>query len=213
MIPNTRASSIPMNHAAPSPTLWLARHAVVTQGAGRCYGRLDWPADAAATQAAAQALARRLPAHVCVAQVSPRRRCVQLAEALAALRPGLRWRVDARLAEMDFGAWEGQTWEEIGRTAMDAWLADFMDARAGGGESVRAFMARVGAAWDEWRANGNGDGGSGDALWLTHAGVMRAALLLARGVRLPAASEWPAHVLSPGQVLCLNAAEYQIYLT
>lgn len=189
-----------MNHAASSPTLWLARHAVVTQGAGRCYGRLDWPADASATQVAAQVLARRLPPHVCVAQVSPRRRCVQLAQALAALRPGLRWRVDARLAEMDFGAWEGQTWEAIGRTAMDAWLADFVDARAGGGECVRAFMARVGAAWDEWRAAG------GDALWLTHAGVMRAALLLARGVRLPArADEWPCDALPPGEVLMLSA--------
>ena len=188
-----------MNHAAPSPTLWLARHAVVTQGAGRCYGRLDWPADEAATQAAAQALARRLPAHVCVAQVSLRRRCLQLAKALAALRPGLRWRVDARLAEMDFGAWEGQTWEAIGRTAMDAWLADFADARPGGGECVRAFMARVGAAWDEWQATG------GAALWLTHAGVMRAALLLARGVRLPArAGDWPRDTLLPGEMLALR---------
>lgn len=188
-----------MNHSAAPSTLWLARHAVVTQGAGRCYGRLDWPADAAATQAAAQALARRLPPHVCVAQVSPRRRCVQLAEKLAALRSGLSWRVDERLAEMDFGAWEGQTWEAIGRTAMDAWLADFVDARPGGGESVRAFMARVGAAWDEWQAAG------GDALWLTHAGVMRAALLLARGVRLPArADEWPRDTLPPGEVLQLS---------
>ena len=196
-----------MNHAALSPTLWLARHAVVTQGAGRCYGRLDWPADEAATQAAAQALARRLPPHVCVAQVSPRRRCVQLAEKLAALRPGLRWRVDERLAEMDFGAWEGQAWEEIGRTAMDAWLADFVDARPGGGESVRAFMARVGAAWDEWQATG------GDALWLTHAGVMRAALLLARGVRLPArADEWPRDTLPPGEVLALRAENHPLAL-
>ena len=26
---------------------------------------------------------------------------------------------------MDFGAWEGQSWDAIGREAMDAWLADF----------------------------------------------------------------------------------------
>ncbi len=51
-------------------------------------------------------------------------------------------------------------------------------------------MARVGAAWDDWRASGR------DAVWVTHAGVMRAALLLSRGVRLPA-SAVPAARRSP----------------
>ena len=60
-------------------------------------------------------------------------------------------------------------------------------------------MARVGAAWDDWRASG------ADALWVTHAGVMRAALLLARGVRLTAsAADWPADDLPFGEVLALQ---------
>ena len=101
---------------------------------------------------------------------------------------------------MDFGAWEGQPWGHIPRAAFDAWLADFADAPPGeGGETVRALMARVGAAWDDWRASG------ADALWVTHAGVMRAALLLARGVRLPAsAADWPAGDLPFGEVLALQ---------
>ena len=101
---------------------------------------------------------------------------------------------------MDFGAWEGQPWGHIPRAAFDAWLADFADAPPGeGGETVRALMARVGAAWDDWRASG------ADALWVTHAGVMRAALLLARGVRLPAsAADWPADDLPFGEVLALQ---------
>ena len=60
-------------------------------------------------------------------------------------------------------------------------------------------MARVGAAWDEARQSGSG------TLWVTHAGVMRAALLWSRGVRLPAtAADWPRDVLGFGQVIQLD---------
>ena len=39
------------------------------------------------------------------------------------------------------------------RAEFDAWTRDFADARAGGsGESTRAFMQRVGEAYDDWRA-------------------------------------------------------------
>ena len=179
--------------------LWLARHAAVPQTAGLCYGASDLPADAAATRDAAQVLAGQLPQGLSM-HVSPLQRCELLALDLQALRPDLALKTDARLAEMDFGAWEGQPWGHIPRAAFDAWLADFADAAPGeGGETVRALMARVGAAWDDWRASG------ADALWVTHAGVMRAALLLARGVRLPASSaEWPADDLPFGEVLALQ---------
>ena len=179
--------------------LWLVRHAEVVAAEGLCYGASDLPADAAATRDAAQALARQLPQGLPM-HVSPLQRCELLALDLQALRPDLALKTDARLAELDFGAWEGQPWGHIPRAAFDAWLADFADAPPGeGGETVRALMARVGAAWDDWRASG------ADALWVTHAGVMRAALLLARGVRLPAsAADWPADDLPFGEVLALQ---------
>ena len=54
-------------------------------------------------------------------------------------------------------------------------------------------MARVAAAWDEWLARGR------DAVWVTHAGVVRAVRLLERGVRVPtAARDWPAEPLAFG---------------
>lgn len=129
---------------------------------------------------------------------SPLRRCTALAAAVVERLPGLGpVRIDARLAEMDFGAWEGLPWDAIGRDAFDAWTADFADARVGGhGESTRLFMARVGAAWDAWRASGR------DAVWVTHAGVMRAVMLLDAGVRCPErASEWPAQPVGHGEWL------------
>jgi alpha-ribazole phosphatase len=177
----------------PGRTLWLQRHAPVVAEPGLCYGATDLEAHADATRDAAQRIAPLLPAGL-VLRSSPLRRCADLAVAIAALRPDLRVVHDARLAEMDFGAWEGRPWASIAREDFEAWTADFADARAGvRGESVRAFMQRVAAAHDEWLA------GEGDALWVTHAGVLRAVTLLQRGVRCPAAAaDWPAGELAFG---------------
>mgnify|MGYP003616065946 CR=1 FL=1 len=181
---------------AAGPTLWLLRHAPVLAAPGLCYGRTDLPADPAATHRAAESLALQLPRGT-VVKTSPLQRCELLALDLQALRPDLAFKTDARLAEMDFGDWEGQP------AAFAAGLPACGAAPPGeGGESVRALMARVGAAWDDWRASG------ADALWVTHAGVMRAALLLARGVRLPAsAADWPADDLPFGEVLALQPTQ------
>ena len=163
--------------------LWLARHAAALVAPGVCYGSLDAPADGAATALAADTLARALPAGLRVA-TSPLRRCLQLADALAALRPDLSPHVDARLREMDFGDWEGRAWTAIGEAAVTAWTDDFAWHRPGGGENVDAVMRRVGSAWDAV--------GPTPTLWITHAGVIRAASLLASGQRaIHRADQWP----------------------
>lgn len=184
----------------PAPTLWLIRHAPVLVEKGRCYGVSDWPADAAATAEAAEKLAERLP-HGLHVLVSPLQRCRQLARMLQPLRPDLSFQNDTRLVELDFGAWEGRAWSTIEQGEFDQWMADFAHAAPGGnGESVASLMARVGQIWSHWGSSRT------DAVWITHAGVMRAALLLAKGVHLPtAASDWPAEDLPFGEVLKLQA--------
>ncbi len=179
-------------------TLWLVRHAPVLAAPGLCYGASDLPADPQSTQEAAAALAARLPKRIALI-TSPLQRCERLAQDLQALRPDLTIRQDRRLREMDFGSWEGQPWESIPRTAFDAWTADFAHARPGGnGETVAELMQRVGAAWDEARACRQ------PTLWVTHGGVMRAALLLSSGMRQVARSdEWPRDALGFGEVLRL----------
>lgn len=181
-------------------TLWLLRHAPVDAPAGLCYGRTDLSCVAEATQAVAAAIAPLLPADIALYS-SPLQRCATLARAIAEHRPALmEATIDPRLAEMDFGAWEGQPWDRIPRVDFDLWMADFTDARAGThGESTRLFMARVGEAWDAWCASGR------DALWVTHAGVIRAVTLLQRGVRMPMdASEWPRRAIGFGE--CVRVA-------
>lgn len=183
--------------------LWLVRHAQPLVEAGICYGASDVAADAGATRQAAAALHARLPPAVQV-RVSPRLRCLQLARALQVLRPQLAFAVDGRLAEMDFGAWEGQRWDALGPAALARWTADFAHHRCGGAESVAALMARVACAWEDARAAG------GDVLWITHAGVIRAAMLLDRGVALPqAASDWPAGGPAFGELACLAPGAFR----
>jgi alpha-ribazole phosphatase len=173
--------------------LWLVRHALPLVESGTCYGTLDVPADGQANADAARALADALPAPL-TALCSPLQRCRALRDALQALRPDLQFRSEPALAEMHFGAWEGQRWDAIGRAAVDAWTQDFGQHRPGGGESANAVLQRVGALVDAARAHGS------DAVWLTHAGVIRAARLWAAGVReLRSASDWPGTAPGFGQ--------------
>lgn len=165
--------------------LWLVRHAQPLIAPGVCYGATDVPADAQATRQAAHALAQTLPPGL-VLVTSPLQRCERLAICLRGLRPDLVYKTDARLAEMDFGGWEGQRWDAIPAPDFDRWVADFGQHRFGGRESVQEFMRRVAAAWDENRQAGR------DAVWITHAGVIRAATLLAQDVRqVEQATQWP----------------------
>ena len=175
-------------------TLWLVRHARPLVASGVCYGALDVPADAQATQIAARALADALPQGIAI-RTSPLQRCEQLVQALRRLRPDLTHNigVDVRLAEMDFGRWEGQRWDAIARTELDSWTDSFATWRCGGAENVQGFMARVAAAWDETRALQQA------SVWITHAGVIRAATLLVRGQRqVQRADQWPVEAPSWG---------------
>lgn len=179
--------------------LYLVRHAPVDQADGLCYGRTDLAANADATLAAARHLGTLLPAGLHMAS-SPLQRCTALASAIAAQRPDLAWQgTDARLQEMDFGQWENRSWLQIGQPAVDCWLEDFSCHAPGGGESVADFMARVQHAWQAWIRRRH------DGLWITHAGVIRAAMLLHRGLPCPArASDWPADAIAHGHPVVLD---------
>lgn len=149
--------------------LHLIRHPRPLIEAGLCYGRLDVAGEA--PEVVAAALQASLPEGLPVWS-SPLRRCLDLARCLNA-EP----RIDARLAEMDFGRWEGQAWDVIPRLELDAWAADVAGYAPPGGESPNTVLARVQA----FIADVNVD----EAVVVTHAGVIR--LLLAAQQGLPPA--------------------------
>jgi alpha-ribazole phosphatase len=144
----------------------LLRHTRPSGGQGLCYGSSDVElGDDFAGEAAR--LAGALPRFGRIL-TSPLLRCRRLAEHLAASRAAPLTE-EPRLAEMDFGRWEGRAWSDVARSELDLWAADFEGARPHGGESVSMLAARVSDLLDESSATGEPD------LWVTHAGVARAA--------------------------------------
>lgn len=184
--------------------VWLVRHAQPCIAPGVCYGALDMAADPQATERAARQLASVLPRALTV-QVSVLQRCEQLAQCLRGLRPDLVFKKEARLVEMNFGRWEGVPWSEVPRAALDRWTADFGAHRFGGVESANQLLQRVAAVWADTLGSAP-PGPPADAVWITHAGVIRAATLLAQGIhRLEQAAQWPRVAPAFGQWTVLAA--------
>ena len=165
--------------------LLLWRHPKPTGAAGRCIGsgtdlRVD-PRRARRLARRIATVARRelLPR---VVWCSPLRRCRAVAHHLRRL--GFKVRVDARLAELHFGTWEGQPWSAIPRGDIDAWVADFAHHAPGGGESLTQLLRRLA----EWRRE---QPSTPALLVISHAGVMQSlAWQAAHPARLPTATEW-----------------------
>ncbi len=137
--------------------LHLIRHPKPLIEPGVCYGQLDIPAENPEPLVAG--LRQLLPPEVPV-WTSPLQRCRRLAEAL---HPAPQ--CDARLMEMNFGAWEGRPWDEVPRTELDAWAADVMTYAPPDGESAQQVLARV---LDFFSQNA-----SPELAVVTHAGVIR----------------------------------------
>jgi len=181
--------------------LWLLRHARVELEAGFCYGASDVPANVELTQTAAEAAAALVPLGAPV-WVSGLGRAQQLARALQALRPDLGAPVsDTRLNEMDFGHWELQRWDAMPRAAFDLWMADFAHHRFGGAESTQQLIDRVADALGDVR-----DRALSEAVWVTHAGVIRAAQFVATHGRghIGSVAQWPKDAPETGGHLCLT---------
>ncbi len=154
--------------------LVLIRHPAPAVASGVCYGASDLPLAGDAADEARAIVARlrargfRWPAQVLT---SPLVRCASVAQAIGERLPA-DVRIEPRLREIDFGAWEMQRWDAIGREALDRWQSDLMGAREHGGESAAQFVARVLPFAEALDAQA-GEAAPNVAC-LTHAGVMRA---------------------------------------
>ena len=106
-----------------------------------------------------------------------------------------------QLRELDCGAWEGLTMAQVQATRPEEWaarLADLVNFRAVGGESLRDLAARVLPALAEIVARHPGE----EVLVVAHGGVNRVILLDAIGAPL-------ASMFSIDQKYCaLNIVDY-----
>lgn len=190
------------------PRLWLLRHARPLVDPGVCYGRLDVAADAADTLRAAEKFSATLTAQAAL-HYSPLQRCEQLVHALIGLQPDLVQNsgADARLQEMDFGAWEGLAWDAIARTEIDAWARNLAGYAPGGGEPLATMLQRVQQALQHsWAMDSQQ--GKRDVVWVTHAGVIRCVQwLLLHGDHQPSSADWNLPAPGFGQWLELTWPE------
>lgn len=138
--------------------VFLIRHPRPLIADGVCYGQLDVDCDDPGP--IAMRIVPLLPTGVPVIS-SPLLRARRLAESL---HPAPS--VDARLAEINFGEWEGKSWDAIDRRLIDDWAADVLNFTPPGGESVAMLQAR---AVDFAR-----NLPAGDIAIVAHAGILRA---------------------------------------
>lgn len=177
-----------MAFAVSGATLFVWRHPRPEGAAGRCIGAgTDLPVHWRRSKRLArriQALARRERlAHE--VWTSPLQRCADVGRWLR--RWGWQHRQCRDLAELDFGRWDGQLWDRIGATAMDAWIADFAQHAPGGGESLQSLLQRAAL----WQA-GAGPWPGGTLLVVSHGGWMLARRWRQQhGAALPDAAHWP----------------------
>lgn len=171
--------------------LLVIRHAATDWNrAGRIQGRTDQPLGDAGCEALKHV---QLPPEWrgarCVS--SPLRRTIETARLL-----GLDPHPDARLIEMDWGAWEGRTLADL-RAEFGSVMAENeargLDFRPPGGESPRDVQARLHPFLRDLRE---------PAIAVTHKGVLRAFYALATG--------WTMHAKAPDRLLPGRAHLFEI---
>lgn len=153
--------------------LTIVRHTSVGLPSGICYGQTDAPLAETYPEEWAEAV-RRLGdlSRFTKVYCSPLTRCLSFARKYFE-----EVETDARLMELDFGAFEGLSWQEIfDREDGKRWFDNYLDYPTPGGESYAQMTARVRSFYEDKIA-----GKEGDVLLVTHSGVLRAFLIILQG--------------------------------
>lgn len=151
----------------------LIRHTTPVFEPGLIYGRTELPLHAD-FPSELQAVRSQVIGDFDITYSSPASRCTELARALSPA-----FVIDHRLQELDFGEWEGKTWDTVGKQASQAWMDDYVNVCTPGGESMMQMYARVSEFWTEL-----GHADYRNAAIVTHAGVIRLILSIVNQTEL-----------------------------
>ncbi|MEP6972788.1 MAG: histidine phosphatase family protein [Actinomycetota bacterium] len=159
----------------PVTSMLLIRHAESADSARQvCHGTLDIPLSSGGVVQADRISNHLEDAKFDAVYASPRRRAVATAAAVAA-KHGLEPIPREDLAEIDFGAFEGRTFDEIAASHPELyaqWMSEPASMRFPGGESFGDLRARVTSEIARIRREHRG----GSVAVVTHGGVIRAVL-------------------------------------
>lgn len=181
--------------------LYLLRHGQPDLASGLCYGGSDVPVLAEEHAQVVHALVSRLPGQIPM-YTSPLSRCSELAAALSVALHPTKLVQDPRLTEMHFGKWEMRAWSDIPREEVDAWAADLVGYRPGGGESVLEAAQRIKFFYDDLRTSK-----TEAAIVVCHAGTIRL-LMQCRDYDVPleiaSAAAGMAHGIQYGELVIVD---------
>jgi broad specificity phosphatase PhoE len=193
----TEASSPTPRLDEPATRLVLIRHGHAVNSEKRCIGHTDL-ALSPAGEGDIRALLRDAT-ELRAAAVEGRVRVVSsdLARAVDSARIvagelGCDVELDARLREMNFGEWDGRTWDDIGSTdavRLQSWMDDWVNVPAPHGEGLRDVAARA-ASWLASVLDGP-HGGSRTIVIVAHAGWIRPTIAQLTGHPLARMFELP----------------------
>ncbi|SFK41499.1 alpha-ribazole phosphatase [Proteiniphilum acetatigenes] len=144
--------------------LYLVRHTRVDMPSGICYGQTDVPLAASFETESESVRSRLSKIQFDAVFCSPLSRCIKLGSFLA-----YQFQLDDRLKELNFGEWEGRTWDTIFESETgQKWFGDYLNEACPNGESYQQMLYRVeNFIADLPETDGN-------ILVITHAGVIRA---------------------------------------
>ena len=168
----------------------MIRHTTPAVDKGFIYGRTDVPlADSFDNEK--ELIRTKLPEHIDRVFSSPSSRCTLLAHKIKD-----SFETDKRLMELDFGLWEGKTWETIDRSESEKWMADFINNRPPEGETLQEMKSRVMGFWNELPLLPYQR-----IAIITHAGVIRLILTAVNSAPLQSLFDIP---INYGDVMALN---------
>jgi alpha-ribazole phosphatase/probable phosphoglycerate mutase len=162
--------------------LWLIRHGEpVPESRGRCYGSLDIGLSEQGRRQLISVAQRLKCEKFSTIYTSPRKRAIQSADILATHRD-CAVTIESRLREIDFGDFEGRSYDEIAQSHPDIyklWMEQPTEVHFPGGESFLQMQERVLDAGQFLLDRHRGQ----TVAIVTHGGVNR--LLLAEALGIP----------------------------
>ena len=171
--------------------LHIWRHPKPIAANGICIGQTDIKVDRRKLKRLANKIQRFVRLHQLpkVIWVSPLQRSLKVGEILA--QRGFQYKIAPELAEIHFGDWDGEFWEQIEKRHIDEWCNNFAHFAPDNGESLQQLFDRA----EGWLDKVSAEQGENPVLAIGHAGWINAAKMIATGQEVPnLAINWPRSV-------------------
>lgn len=121
--------------------IYLIRHTSPLVSKAIIYGHTDVPLADSFDHEKSTVL-NQLPPVIDAVFSSPLSRCTQLASVIA-MKYELEYQRADEIMELNFGDWEGKTWDQVAGPDCEVWMNDFVNVATPNGESMVMMEKRI----------------------------------------------------------------------